>query len=335
MAGPDLDQLRVLDTIDRLGSFTSAARELGRATSAVSYAVAGLEASLGLTLFDRTGHRAELTAEGRRVLDAGRRVLETAGELETLARTLRGEWEPRLAIVVDGLLPMGPILSALTRFSREGLPTHVQLRVEHLGGVRERFREIRADFMIVLDFTGDERLIARPLAPVEMRLVVRPDHPLHEGAVGKKGKSVDRAALARHVEVVVEESRRDAPPTAGRLALGSPHVVRLSDFQSKRLALLAGVGFGWMPLHLVKDDLARKRLVPLGFTEGDEHVFVPHLAWRRVVPLGRAAQRFLEHFDAAAPAPGSSLLASVKGADGARGGARSHGRPRAARPPRG
>lgn len=286
-----LDPLRALDAIERTGSFTAAARELGRATSAVSYAIASLERALGLRLFDRTGHRAELTVAGRRVLHAGRGVLERAAELETLARTLRDEWEPRLGIVVDGLLPMPPLLGALTRFSREGLPTHVQLRVEHLSGVRERFRETRADFMILLDFTGDERLVARPLAPVVMRLCAHRGHPLVLGR--RRGRKLTREDLASHVELVVEDSRRDAPPAPGRLSLGSPHVVRLSDFHSKRLALLAGVGFGWMPLHLVQSDLARRRLVPLSFVEGDEQVLVPHLAWRRAVPLGRAAQRFL------------------------------------------
>lgn len=290
-APPELDQLRVLDAIDRLGTFTSAAREMNRATSALSYSMAALERSLSLRLFDRTGHKAELTIEGRRVLELGRRVLEQAGELETLARTLRDEWEPRLGIVVDGLLPLSPILSALTRFSSENLPTHVQLRVEHLGGVPERFREMRADFMIVLDFTGDERLNARPLSPVPMRLVARRDHPLARPQ--KTRRLIDRKALTEHVELVVEDSRRDGQSLSGRLGLGSPHIVRLSDFHSKRLALLEGVGFGWMPLHLVKDDLKRGRLSHVRFIEGHEHTFVPHLAFRRVVPLGRAAQRFL------------------------------------------
>ena len=58
-----LDQLRVLDSIERLGSFARAARELSRATSAVSYSVKTLEESLGLRLFDRSGHRAALTPE--------------------------------------------------------------------------------------------------------------------------------------------------------------------------------------------------------------------------------------------------------------------------------
>ena len=43
-----LDQLQVLESIDRLGSFSAAAAELHRATSAVSYSVKSLEAALDL-----------------------------------------------------------------------------------------------------------------------------------------------------------------------------------------------------------------------------------------------------------------------------------------------
>lgn len=286
MTGLTLDQLRTLDAIERRQSFTAAGKELGVATSAVSYAVSSLERVLRLRLFDRTGHRAEMTDEGRRVLESGRGVLERAAELEVLARALKDEWEPRLGVVVDGCLPMRPILAAVRRFSRADLPTHVQLRVEHLGGVRERFASTRADFMLVLDLAGDDRLVTRPLPSVQMRLVAHHTHPL------ARMRSVDRAELAKHVELVVEDSSKQG--AAGRLWLGSPHVMRLSDFAMKRLALLEGVGFGWMPVHLAEADLRARALVPLRFVEGGRHAFAPQLAWRRTVPLGRAARRFLE-----------------------------------------
>jgi len=50
-----LDQLRVLVTIADLGSFSAAARKLRRAQSAISQAVATLEALQGVRLFDRSG----------------------------------------------------------------------------------------------------------------------------------------------------------------------------------------------------------------------------------------------------------------------------------------
>ncbi|WP_045265726.1 helix-turn-helix domain-containing protein, partial [Comamonas aquatica] len=50
--------LAVLDT----GSFSAAARQLGRVPSAVSMAVGQLEAELGLQLFDRRGREPTPTA---------------------------------------------------------------------------------------------------------------------------------------------------------------------------------------------------------------------------------------------------------------------------------
>jgi len=50
----------------RLGSFTRAAEELGVSQAAVSYAVRGLEESLGTSLFLRRHRRVTLTAEGER-----------------------------------------------------------------------------------------------------------------------------------------------------------------------------------------------------------------------------------------------------------------------------
>ncbi len=46
---PTLDQLRVLAAIADTGSFSAAARQLRRAQTVISYAMANLEAQLGVT----------------------------------------------------------------------------------------------------------------------------------------------------------------------------------------------------------------------------------------------------------------------------------------------
>ncbi|MCA9594359.1 MAG: hypothetical protein KC776_13640, partial [Myxococcales bacterium] len=210
-----------------------------------------------------------------------------ADRLRRMARELRDEWEPRLAIVVEGILPMPPILGALRRFGERGVPTRVALRIEHLAGVRERFVRERADLMLSIDYVGDAHHVAEPLPPISMLLLARADHPVLNAG------GVDRARLAEHVELIVEDSARDAEPRTGRLSLGSPQVFRLSDFHTKRQALLAGVGFGWMPEHLVQQDLRSGALTRVGFVEGDEYVFTPQLVTRRRDP-GRSASLFLE-----------------------------------------
>ena len=85
-----LEAIRVLDAIDRRGSFAAAADELGKVPSALSYTVQKLEDELDAMLFDRSGHRTKFTPAGRMLLERGRVLLEAAehlvGETRALAR---------------------------------------------------------------------------------------------------------------------------------------------------------------------------------------------------------------------------------------------------------
>ena len=60
--------LQALDPIDRKGSFASAAEELFRVPSALTYLIKKTESRLDVKLFDRTGQRAKLTPAGKLLL---------------------------------------------------------------------------------------------------------------------------------------------------------------------------------------------------------------------------------------------------------------------------
>src|SRR4051794_41874077 len=62
--GVTIEQLRTLLAVVQAGSFSAAARKLGRVQAAVSQSIDRLEAQLGLRLFDRTGRVPVLTAHG-------------------------------------------------------------------------------------------------------------------------------------------------------------------------------------------------------------------------------------------------------------------------------
>jgi len=51
-----------------LGSFSAAARRLGKSQSTISSAIANLEIDLGVTLFDRSSRKPTLTAAGQAML---------------------------------------------------------------------------------------------------------------------------------------------------------------------------------------------------------------------------------------------------------------------------
>jgi DNA-binding transcriptional LysR family regulator len=282
-----LDQLLVLDAIADTGSFAAASRVLHRVPSAVSYTVQTLEEALGVVLFDRSGHRAALTAPGRRLLAEARELLVRARQLDDLATVLGEGWEPELQVVVDGAYPLDPLLRGLRVFGERGIPTQVRIDVEYQDGVLDRFEQDHAEFMIALGLEDGGRLKGTPLPPVEMVLVAAPHHPL----AGARG--LTRDALSAHVDLVVKDSSPAFARTPRKSFLGTRHVVRFSDFHSKRVALRSGVGFGWLPLHLAAEDIARGELAVLDLPDGNRWTYVPQLITRRDEPPGRAAALFI------------------------------------------
>ena len=69
---------------------------------------------------------------------------------------------------------------------------------------------------------------------------------------------------------------------------------RGKKLQSKKQALLAGIGFGWMPLYLVEKTLKAGQLVEVNYQHGSRFSFTPHLVWRADNPLGKTGQKFIE-----------------------------------------
>ena len=278
----------VLDAVARLGSLAAAARELHRVPSAVHYAVRTLEEAVGLVLLERGGHTVSLTPAGRRVLEEACEVLRCAGRLEAVASSLSEGWEPELKVVVDAAWPMATITAVMRQLAERGVPTRLGVDVETIDGVIHRFDADHAQIMVALGLEDGGRLRGIPLGPLEMVLVVSPRHPL-------AGRSaLCRDDLAEHVDLVVKDSSPAYAIRPREAFLGSRHVVRLSDFHAKRQAMLDGVGYGWLPLHLAERDLADGGLVLVDLPEGNRWTYHPQLITRRDEPLGRAAALFIE-----------------------------------------
>lgn len=282
-----LEQLKTLDAIIRTGTFAGAAAEQHKVPSAISYAMRMLEEGLGVELFDRSHRKAVLTPAGQRLYEAGQGVLQALDGLEQVASALGSGWEPELRVVVDGALPMEPISRCLRRFAEPGLPTRLRLDVEYQEGVIDRFEQERGDLALTLGFDeggNDRGYICTPLPPLELVLVVAAGHPLLE--------QPEQRDL--YAELVVRDSspRYARQPRAS--VLGSKTVMYLSDFHSKRLAVLDGAGFGWIPLHLIEADLKAGRLHPLPLSGDSRFTYYPQAITQPRRPLGRAGKLFLE-----------------------------------------
>ena len=285
-----LDQIRSLEAITAEGSFSAAARALNKARTAVSYDIHKLETALGILLFDRSGHRAVLTSEGRGILEEGRLLLARANGLETLAARYREGWEPRMQVVIDGILPMDPIMKVLKALADEGVPTQITTRIEFLAGVQTRFEREGAEIMLVKDFHKSSGLSAVPLKRQESLLLAAPGHPLIRDAGSKRWSKAD---LREHIQLTVQDSSNRTDSLDAYL-FGGNRVYYLSDFFTKRKALIMELGFGWMPYHMVKDELNAGELCEVPYSGESRYNFTPFLVYPTDRPPGRTGNRFQE-----------------------------------------
>src|SRR6202521_2621594 len=123
------------------GSFTAAAKRLGRATSAISYAIDTLEAQLGLSLFDRgTTRKPKLTQQGEAVVSEAKAVAHSVETLRARVRGFLDELEPGVALVVDSMLPSDRVTTLLRDFHVQFPTVPGRLLVEPLGAVERVVR---------------------------------------------------------------------------------------------------------------------------------------------------------------------------------------------------
>jgi len=284
----DIETLKILDLIVRLGSFAKAADQLNRAQSAISYQIKKLEQHLGVNLFDRSKYRAELTPEGNAILTEGRRLLQQAHNLEVLAERFSQGWEPRLEIIIDGSVPMEPVMRALKRLSEMDVSTRVQLRTEFLSGCQRWFNKHSSDLMLVKDFQSNPYLIAKPLQPMDVKLVVSKDHPLASMT------NIELKNLHEHIELTIADSGSLDLQHPDELQFGGERVFYLNGFIAKKDSILLGLGFGWVPDYLIAKELAEGDLIELDFVGGSCHTFTPRLVHSSERPLGRAGQLLSE-----------------------------------------
>ena len=283
----DIDAFNVLQVLVEEGSFAKASERLHKAQSAVSYQVKKLEQHLGVTLFNRDHYRAELTPEGKVILAEGQRLLQHLANIEHLASRFSQGWEPKLELVIDGALPMEPIMTALKRMSEHNIPTKVQLNMEFLGGVQHRFERDQADLMLVKDYRTGPSYHPKPLPTITSVLVASSHHPLSQL------KGISLPELQQHVELTIEDSspgKRDRD----EMQFGGDKVFYLSGFIMKKNALLKGLGFGWMPDFLIAEELHQGQLIEVDFIGGNRFSFTPQLVSTLERPLGRAGQLFTE-----------------------------------------
>jgi DNA-binding transcriptional LysR family regulator len=287
---PTFEQLKVLLTVVEAGSFTAAAKRLGRAVSAVSYTIGNLEQQLGVSLFDREQSRTpRLTEAGSAVLSKARVVAVGIDDLRASVRALLKGIEAEVTLVVDVMLPNARLIDAVQAFEATFPTVTLRLHVEALSAVAQLVRRDGAMIGIgggLLDVEPELELIH--VGDVEIIPVAAPNHPLARGRPNASGAARNQRQLVLTVRTPFSEG-----PDLG---IFSADVWRLADLGAKHALLLAGVGWGNMPEPHVRADLAAGRLVRLELPEARNALYPLRALHRIDEPPGPAAAWLIQRF---------------------------------------
>lgn len=177
----ELRQLATFVAVAEEGSFTRAADRLHVVQSAVSAGVRNLEKEFGVTLFDRSTHRVELTDAGRALLPEARATLAAAQAARDAVDEARGGLRGKVLLGTMQAQGMRAVdLAGILAAFRADYPA-VEVELRH-GGSSEMAHEVREGRLdlafVALPGDGPSGLELFPLAREPIMLAVPAGHPL-------------------------------------------------------------------------------------------------------------------------------------------------------------
>lgn len=285
---PTSDQLKAFIATVEHGSFSAAARQLGKAQSTISNAVINLEIETGIELFDRSERNPQLSTAGRALLADASNVLRSQDEFDAHASYLHSQPETHLCLAIEQSVWSSALLPVLEEFER--LFPYVTLELLDPGSsdVGELIRDDRADFgMMFAQEVSPRGFRFQGIGYSRLLTVCSPDHALVEH------QPVDLVQLRQYRQLEIHsrypnqsgnESRRHSPRY---WLLESPYVA---------IDLVAR-GLGWAILNqaVVAEKLTNGDIVSLQLSfEKTEMLQGVDIVWSESRQPGKAGHWMLE-----------------------------------------
>lgn len=269
------------------GSFSAAARRLGKSQSTISEAIARLEIDLGVELFERGARQLKLTDAGGTLLAHAEEVLAAGERLKRHAAMLAGGLEARLTLALSDAYQHGQHEERLCELDERYPDLEFECLIAEGADVLDLVSQGRAHVGLIAAQPGYDASIghARLAHGAIFGVFVRHDH--HLAAL----ESVDTEALAqwrrlRLRSVVGNDSNDDDMGFVSARCWTAPDHVLLME--------MAALGFGWaiLPRSLVQA-YEPGRLKELDMNGWPKQTAVDAV-WSRHRPLGPAAAWLLD-----------------------------------------
>lgn len=238
-----LEQLKAFVEAAETGSFSSAARKLGKAQSRVSTAIANLEIDLGFELFDRSAKLPVLTEAGKEMLVDAKAILSQCHRMNSRAMSVSKGEPVSFNVAMDEAVPMQTFETLFVRLA-EAFP---ELKLTILNGSQDDIgkwvTEGRADIGFIFRVAPlSEALDWYDVVTVKQSLIAAHTHPLasldhpHEDDLVQYRQLVIRDRLGYSHEAPV-----------------SPRYWHIDSYFYISALVSRGIGWAFVPEHIVRN----------------------------------------------------------------------------------
>ena len=254
-----IEALLVLDAIESRGSFASAAEQLNKVPSALSYIVQKLEEQLSVTLFIRQGRRSVLTSAGRHLLDEGRKVLAAVSKITEQTQTISYGWEPKIRIAFDSIYEIQQLFSPLTQFLSEHPKIELDLSEEVMNGSWESLREDRIDLLVgaPAPVPNHQGIRSKKIGQFKQVFVVPKGHEL-----SWMNKPISKSNISDYRTIIVHDTAQKDIPRSSNIIEKSQHFF-VNSIEHKIQAIIAGLGIGYLPKQRIRSFIRDGSLVEI------------------------------------------------------------------------
>jgi DNA-binding transcriptional LysR family regulator len=256
----DLTDLRLFLAVADTGSVTRGAPRCHLAVSSASLRIAGLEAALGVQLFQRQARGVALTQAGRVMVEHARRCLAMLSQMHADLAPYASGLKGQVVLLANSSAIASYLPADLEAFFAARPGVRIALEERLSADIMAAVASGRADVGI-LAWSGDHPdLDFKPYREDELVLLVSADNPLARRKAVHFADCLDQAFVSLHSGAAIHTFVVERAAALGhRLDIR----VQVSGFPAVARLVASGAGVGVVPRSAVDARMARLRVLRL------------------------------------------------------------------------
>lgn len=249
--------LRIVHLVARYESIATAAEQLNKVPSALSYTIKKLEESLGVELFIRRGRNLALTPTGEYFIQNSKSILSDIDSLCRNTTLIYTGVEQELTVAVNNIVPRDVIVEFIAEFEKKFYCTQLTVNTEVYNGCWDAIYHKRADVVVGAPHSvpSSDGIISEHVGYMEWDFVVGPQH-----ALATCMSPLENRELRQYTAVCIRDTATNFIPLYA-WRLDGQKALFVANLDMAVALIQKNVAIGYIPHHLVKPLLNNGTLI--------------------------------------------------------------------------